>query len=351
MVFQVGNDSVNSNFDSRLVITVTNGFGGLLLSFILVVLVCTKSYKTFLQRLFMWIILNIAIVDFCQAASMIYQYNGVDPYARNSTSTQDVMCECLAFFSLWSYWSDYIFCSILYLYFLLIVYRQTRHDSTIVVKLRHSRRFRVLLELSIVVGTLLFPVSVLWVPIYTDVYGFNGLLCRFRPNTSRYYDFLVYTLAELAGIVAVTSSIGIAIVYCMLPKTMHNARRAVKNLLIVLLVLVVYKILLTLIKVISIALKIENSLVDVALSHCFRTLVVSAVVIIYLFAFHFSQFCEPVMKLTKMEARKNEMNQRHYGQYRKIDYKTFKDSSRESAPSSTYFNVPYTGQFTNISKV
>ncbi len=331
-----------NNTSARLVITVTDGFGGLLFSVVLIALLCTRSYKTFLQRLFMWIIFYLGIVNFCQAASIAYRINA---YTNNGTSIQDNICEFLAFFSMWFDWCAYIYCSILYSYLLFIVCRQSRDDSKIVTKIKNSKSLQVMLELGIVVGTLFAPVAVLWVPYYLRIYGFDGILCRFRPNTSRYYDFFAYTLAELTGIVAVVSCIGVGIIYCTMPRHMQNARRAVKKLVIVLLTLVVYKIVLTIMKVIPIILGVENSLAELAVINVFHTVVVSLVVLGYLLAFHFSKFCDPIMNLTKV---KNEGNQQRH---KNMEYRTFKYSSRESAPSSTFFSVPYTGQFTTVSNI
>ena len=340
----------SSTFDARLVITITSGLGALVSGVVLVILLLTKSYKTFLQRLFMWIILSIVIVELCRTASIGYQYHDMDAYASNNTTLQDRLCELTGFVSLWFDWCAYIFCSVLIAYLLFLVCKQTRGDSSTPAKLGGSKFSPAILELAVVAGGLLGPVVVLWVPYYMDAYGFNGILCRFRPKTSAYYDFFVYTPVEITGVFAIISIIGVAVVYCTLSKSMENARQAIKNIIIVLLTLLAYKIVFTVMKVVPRVLKAENSLTQLAVTRCFHTIGKFVLIVGYLLAFHFSKFCEPIRKLVKMssDVKRREIN---YLKGRHKEYKTFRDSSRESAPSSTFFSIPYTGQFTDITKV
>lgn len=113
-------------------------------------------------------------------------------YSDNIWSVQDSFCEFLAFVSLWFDWCTSILCSVLISYLLLLVCTQTRGDSAIVARFRSSKTLQMLLEFGIVVGTLLVPPMLLWIPYHLNAYGFDGTLCKFRPEVPIYYEIFVY---------------------------------------------------------------------------------------------------------------------------------------------------------------
>lgn len=338
-------DTEESTFKHGLVIIVISGFGVLMSTLLIILLMLTRSYQTFLQRTFMWIIFNVLVVDLCRAASFGYQYSDM------VLSVQDSFCEFLAFFSIWLDWCTYILCSILISYLLFLVCTQTRGDSVVVAKFRSSKTLQVLLELGIIAATILVPVIVLWVPYHLNAYGFDGIsLCKFRPKVSVYYDIFAYIFIRvLAGVFAVVSTIGVAIVYCSMSRSLQNARRVVKKLLIILVMLIVYTLVLNSVQIVlKKSLEAEGSLTELVIDRCFQTIGKFVLIIGYLLVFHFSNFCEPIKKLVKKKTERRRIEDHHQ---ERENQQTFRDSSRESAPSFTFFNNPYTGQFTSITKM
>lgn len=75
MEFNDGNSTERSSLNHGIVIIVTSIYsvGVLVSSLILIALLWTRSYGTFLQRMFMWIVLNVLVVDLCHEASFGYQ--------------------------------------------------------------------------------------------------------------------------------------------------------------------------------------------------------------------------------------------------------------------------------------
>ena len=96
----------------RIAVTVSSGIGVLIAGIILVVLVAVKAYKSFLQRLFMWIILLVLVHDMCRVAGIYYEF------CDGSTVSvlHDNGCEALGFITRWTNWCTYMFVIAILLY-------------------------------------------------------------------------------------------------------------------------------------------------------------------------------------------------------------------------------------------
>ena len=86
---------------ARIVITVEAGTVLFSECVILIVLLGAKAFKTFLQRLFVWIVLSLIVMDTTRVANIGYHYN--------ESTLQDASCEMLGFLFFWSGWCIYIF--------------------------------------------------------------------------------------------------------------------------------------------------------------------------------------------------------------------------------------------------
>lgn len=88
---------------------------------------------------------------------------------------------------------------------------------------------RVALECGIVMGSVFFPLSILWVPYYQHYYGFTNGYCWLKAfdkdchEVSWQYKLIYgYSALEAAGLVAICICIGILIVYCTLPVSIRR---------------------------------------------------------------------------------------------------------------------------------
>ena len=332
------NDTEANN--ARLAGTVTSGIGLLLESFILVTIICTKAFKTFLQRLFIWILLSILVMDSTQVASIGY---------NTANSQGDYSCEVLGFVNIWSYWCFYLLLKVLIVSTTISLYIQTRAAVT------KPKHLRVMLEIGAVLGSVIFPIIVLWMPFKENIYGYNGVLCtltlsKVRNNSDIYRKevmaaFCVYTPPELAGVVSILAAMGVIVFYCTLStrlKGLKHVRRLIKNLVASLIVVFTLFMTFNAVSITRVALS-EYYFALVYLSMLVLTLEKIIVLTGYLLVFHYSKVCGSVRKLCSCRRQS-----KHKPQENCNEYGTFRESNRDTAPSTTYFNVPYTGEFTTV---
>ena len=336
------NSTVNGNV--RIAVTVDSAIGLALESVILLIIVCAKAYRSFLQRLFIWIVLSLLVLDSMRVASIGY----------GQANFQDFSCEVMGFVFVWSYWILFLFLVVLIVSMSTILYIQTRDRSVVITKCRSLRLPKELLEVGIVVGTLTLPLIVLWMPFRDNQYGYNGFLCGLKISNYSTFGVLQNLYSnipmELAGLVSVIASLGVIIYYCTLSsemKRLKKVRRVIKNLVVSLVIVFLFSmasnVLALLQATISVGYQSFSALAWLSI------LVVNLERIVflvgYLLVFHFSKVCSPVKKLC---------NCRRKGTHNSIqrncnEYGTFRDSNKSTAPSQTFFNVSYTGEFTTIS--
>ena len=229
----------------------------------------------------------------------------------------------------------------------MVVCSQVRDDSILVVKFKNSKALPVFVELGIVTGSVLIPLLVVWVPYYKNQYGFSKGFCWIKTsNSSASNTFLIkffygYSLFEVTGLTAVTVALGLTITYCTLSVKLQNAKRVVKNLLVLLTAVIAHIVALNLLMVIDVATRPTYQLKMVLA--VLVTLSEFILLVGYLSAFHITKLSELMKKLTVLGNRYNRQLNKEYG--------TFKNSSRRTDHSTTFFNVPYTGEFTTVSKV
>ena len=354
--YKDGDSSLEQNVStiSKIVITVESSVGLLLECVVLVILICTKGYKSFLQRFAIWIVVALMVMDITRVTSFGHR------------ALQDIdLCEVIAFVQAWSRWCIYIFLLVMIVYLLVMVYVETRDNSTIVTMVKSSKLSRILIEVSIFLSSLAFPLMVLWIPFFDHVYiyekyGFNNLMCgMIRSNSSEINNssmissyFIMYTPPELAGLVAILAALGMIVVYCTLSADLQghqHARRLIKNLIVSLLVVFTLTVAFNVMVVVW-NIKEEDEyqayIVAFTMTLVIRNFEKMVLLIGYLLMFHFSKVCNPLKKLIKRSK-----NPAPHNQKQNREYGTFTESSRVSPYSYTHFSVPYTGEFNSTSKV
>lgn len=227
-VYSTANNISNSTsvIIVRVIYTVSSAIGVSLESLIVIILLFDKAYKSSLQRLFIWIVIALLVHDAARFSSIGY-------------AGQNLGCKVTALVFFWSYWSLYLLFATLLLYMATTVYIVTRPNSPVVNHISISKTF---LEVVTVLGTVMLPIIVLWNPLKNDEYGFNGHFCALKNNTKMNF-FLQFTPPELVGLVSIVVALGLALLYCTLPKEkrqLKNVRNVIKNLVISLLVVLLY---------------------------------------------------------------------------------------------------------------
>ncbi len=343
------NSTIQDDIDRvniRLAITVESGIGVLLYGIIIIILLCAKAYKTFLQRLFIWTVLTVLVEDSTRVTSI-----AINESALNNSNAYERGCEFIGFISVWSVWCVYTFFMVMIVYLLIIVCIQTRgnSNSTIVAVFTSSRVSRISLEVGSVLGSLLVPILVLWAPYYQQHYGFSGHLCGIKAKCSRQRReftslfFYVYASTELTGVFAIFTALGMTIVYCTLSSRLQHARHLIRKLIAFLLAMIAYIMITNLTAVMRITIQPGYQLAIFFVSvYSFGKFFL---IVGYLVAFHFSRIHKALKKLA---ARKRKKCSNQQADRNIAEYGTFKESSRNTVPSSTFFNIPHTGEFTSV---
>ncbi len=203
---------------------------------LIIILSCARGYKSFLQRVVIFIVLSMLIEDSCRVGGVFFHP------ADNSTVQEQVGCEALGFVTLMFHWWTYLLCLVWMAYLLTVVCIQTRADSAVVAKFKSSMALRIMIEVGIIGGSLLGPaIVVLWVPFYEkhNEYGFNGYICTIKPssnNTNSTIEAIagqlyIYTPILLTGLFAVLLTVGVAVVYCTMSTKLKRVKEAIRNLI------------------------------------------------------------------------------------------------------------------------
>ena len=198
-------------------------------------------------------------------------------------------------------------------------------------------------------GSIVLPVAIIWVPYKQHEYGLNEAYCYIRAFGSNCTDIGIkdkliyaYSFYEGVGLMAVFIAIAIVIVYGTLSIFLTDARRLLKQILILVLAVILYIIILNTMLVVDILVDTSYSLnIFFAISATLTDLIF---LFGYLLAFYSSVFRRKLAVREKRQHRHYFAEDDDHGK----EYGTFRDSSRQTLPSSTYFEVPYTGEFTSV---
>ena len=320
-------------YNLSIIISVPSGLALILECVVLTILICVKAYKMVLQRIFLWILLAMIILDTTRASAV-----GHHSFPDNSG-----FCELLGIIQPWSEGCVYLFLLVLLGYLLFLVSVRIRGNPPIIDKLKNSKSSRLILEVGIVLGAVAVPWLILWVPYHdrTVEYGFNGYMCGLAHsscncNDTSYIRFVIngFTGPVLTGLVAVTTLFGIAALYCTMSsilQRLHPARRLIIKLVISLLVVTTLQIAIITTEVLVETIATQGTdefLAVLSLNVLIINSEKMTLTIGYLLVFHYSEVCGPLKRLT--ERMKKEQTQ---------GYGTF------SKTRSTHFTIPFTDGF------
>ena len=133
------------------------------------------------------------------------------------------------------------------------------------------------------------------------------------------------------------TTVGIIIMYCTVASKYSNVRRLLRHIIILSLAIVIFMVLLNLMLMVDL-LKSEsyNRQLCFAVAATLKDL-------IFLSGYILTFYGPKCVKKTTSKERLH--NKEGTGK----EYGTFKESDRVSAPSSTFYQVQFTGQFTSVS--
>lgn len=319
----------------NLTMSLTGVFGALVTVLIFGVLIGAKAYKTILQRLFMYSVLATLVHEILHVAQieLQFQFEG-----------QDKVCAHLGFLSNWSGWVIYAFNLDIILYLLLVVYQQWRGDTS------HTRSIccRRVKECICVLITIFLPVSLQWVPYKEHLYGLNEAYCyikAFDDNCTEIgvRDKLIYaySLYEGVGLIAIFVAIGILIVYCSVKSVIQNVKRLLRQMMALVLAITLYIVILNIMVAVDILMDTSYPL---SIFFAFAATMTDLIFLFgYLLAFYSSQIKRSIMPQRRLPPCYFDDDSSKTKNYGSVEH-----TKQSTRPSYTYFDVPYTGEFTSV---
>ena len=326
----------HSHVDGKVLTTAIAAVGVIIgVVLLIVVLTCVKAYKSYLQRIYIFIVFSMIFEDTLRLLGSLFNNSAVNDHKLSQ------VCEFLGFLTLVFHWSTYITCLVWQSYLLTIVCIQVVHEPALVTKVKASKKLRTTIEVLIILLVYFGPaLTVLGIPLYIHEleYGFTGYICALKPvlNSSKTVEVFAqmysYTPIAFSVLTAVCTLLGFMIVYCTISERMKSAKKAVKNLSVLSLSIIGFLVVYLIISFVLKALICDN-VVLYGINTSFTTVGKFTIFIPYLIVFDCSRK-KPSLNDTKVHVNK--------------EYGSFKESSRESPPSDTRFTVPYTDGFTDI---
>ncbi len=161
--------------------------------------------------------------------------------------------------------------------------------------------------------------------------------------------FIKFVPVELAGLTAVFVTLIMIVLYCTLSSKLQHqrARFVIKKLAVSVLVVFIFIMAYNFADIIILWLTRGSGYSYYMTALCvalFTTTFWKVVLMLgYLLTFHFPNICNQLKKRGKKDLRDN---LQHYKET--YYYGTFRQSSGNTSPSSTYFSFSYTGEFTTM---
>ena len=331
-------------------------------SVVVLLLLISKAYHSVLQRLFFYLMVATAIRELSIAALVEhhFKYQG-----------QDEVCTWVALFYNWTGIVLFAFTVGIMTYLFLLVKYLAKGNT--VPPFLQSRCRKVLLESSYVVLSLVLTFAYAMIPYFTNNYGLVGAWCWIRSLDESCKMRLSGLLAQLfyghifyesAGIIGIIFMIAVAVVYYRLPVTLQEARLLLKKTFIVMGCFLLY--------IVIVVIGLSSGMISARTGHYQHVAIWLSIGITYpisllLLPVAFILSFYPVSKICRFavcaKARRcccflcdrhdRQKSKRTVSLLQKPacsthNVPTIPDSSRVSFPSNTFFQVPYTNNFTHI---
>ena len=341
----------------NLAFSVSGGMCWFTLSLITLLLLLSKSYHTVLQRLLLYHMIATALDEFFIFASIEHQteYTG-----------QETVCTWIGFLFNWAIFLRVVTTIGIMVYLVALVWNLARGNT--VPQFLQSKRRRVVLEVSYVVISPIFCLAYASVPFFTGNYGLAGAWCWVQSqdencefSESGFIGQVVhsYSFSMVNSTVAVILMVAIAVVYCRLSSTLLELRSLVKKTFFVTVCFFLHMLCVTVAFIYRMMERHHQSLApwySAAISYPFGMLLFPIAFVISFYPVQKLCGCKRCAKALKCSnCCKKKTSNKHTTPHRKQPAfstcntaPTVPESTRESLPSHTFFEVPYTGGFTNI---
>lgn len=318
-----------------------------------------KAYKTVFQRMFLYLIISAWILQALLSMCIEHQFH---------YEGQQQLCKVYGFLTQWSVSSMFLFSLGIIIHLLYVVFSKIKGKSSTCTS--EKGLFYRSLEPFYIVAVCIVPVTYLWIPFLHDNYGLAGAFCWMRALDDNCTnvglgDQVVfgYGFSIITGIVGAFATIVLSVLYCRISQRFPEAKK------ILLRTLILAFFLLAFILVISLALAVRLYTAITGRHQTYSVWIMHGVAIPvchiifpigYLICFYsWTWFRWTTLKKAAMKnwkccfacckgAKMVRANLKNKGAESTVDVCTHPESSRVSDLSHTYFNVPYTNEFTQI---
>ena len=344
----------------------------LIITLILLHILCNKAFTSILQRLFLYLVLATIVQEALIAVSFEHQFR---------YPGQREFCTVYGFFIQWSGVVMFNFALAVMLHILYLVYVQLRGEPF--PRLTRSTVGKKLAEILCVLFIVMFPLTYLWIPFLHGNYGLSGASCWMRAldencNNVGLADQIIFAYGAYEGVgaVAILVTIIMAIIYCKIARVYPDARQLIRRTLMLMVFLFAYIIIIS----IPLAVRLQAGITG-ARQHFILwitwaiTIPISHTVFIFGFLFSFysvrrvcawSQIKRAVCSLKNCNCCSCCCKQRKRSGYERqnptrtvasrgtkrviysSEQNTVPPSDRVTAPSQSYFSVPYTDGFMDV---
>ena len=335
----------------NLAFCVSGGACGLISILITLVLVICRAYKSVLQRLFLYVMVATIVRELFLTASIEhrFKYKG-----------QEEVCTYIAFVYNWAGIIKFVHTVgiMTYLFFLV---RYVAKGETAPGCLRTKFR-RVVAELLYILISTLASLGYATVPLFTHKYGLAGSWCWIRALDENCHLTLTGLLDQLlngyvfyvfGGVIGIIMFVAVAVVYSRLPLTLREARLLLRKIFIIVICFLVSIV----IVLITLSMRVITATTKVyQLPAIWLTVAIAFPIGLLLFPIAFLFSFYPVGKTFKLcyekiccKKDKPVHNKPRVRFQEPTEVPTFPVSTRVTPASSTFFQVPYTNEFTHIS--
>lgn len=354
------NDTLEELFRDNLLWSVSGMSSFLVATFILMLIVFYKAYSSILQRLFLYFTLVTLLQLACIAMNVMLQsvFNG-----------QEILCKWLGFVQHWAYMMNWLFSLTLTSYLHILVFHQIKGKQLPAI----GRKKAVAIEGLLVMAILTFPLMALWVAF--PAYGLNGPLCWTQhlnrdcsQNTLGSTFELVYTYCcAVVRLLIVAAFLVLFVIFCRLAFLYRHTRRQYLKTVSRTIILMLFLIVSALIELVGLLTYIHTAITEKDVTEAIKTLLEIDYVVLPItlvitpagfmfYLYSLQKFSWESIKKAAQEwgwcctcCRRVRMRQREVHNGNVNENATAPESNRVSAPSVTYFVVPYTDGFTTIS--
>lgn len=346
---------------------ITGAISLVMVSLILLFLIFYKAYRSALQRLLVYLTMVTCMhdINFVLQIEHQFEYNG-----------QNKFCAFIGFFDTWTSTVLYLFILQINLFLVYTVYKQLRGDPF--PRLANSTHLMIVLECFSIFLIVFLPLTYLWLPFTNHTYGVrsgpSSAICWIKGvekncKTVHPYSAVVYAETILIGIVCVVHvlfTLGIAVVFCKLAYTYkgikHRHIKTVRDTLLLMCFLLASAVFDST-SIIFLSLKIGEDItaqygfwIFSAVGPPFSMLIYPVGFIFYLYdlkkfkwqsikraaaGWKTSCGCIRTSKLAHFRST------RMYPVTQNL-MATCSSSHLVDVPSSSFFSVPHTGEFTDI---